>query len=381
MRNKIGLAKKRILIILITIATLSSMFCITSLAGNTIDTATRLYWGSNYYIETTSCIESSYESQYYRVNVTHTGSYTIYLTGNSVYSTAPYTALPADYDLKLYNPRKQQIAVSCASSTTPEYISFEVGGTNPTGYYYIRVYSLSSYVYDEEYRLTITHGDSEMFVEGLRYCNYCLDTWYCRDTYLDTTGMLVTQGVSYSYGNKNSFSYFAAQNQIAHQNALTPFTGWNKYLSYYPYKRPGLFQYEYNSGYSTSNYIGIDCSGFIQRAAMASVDSSGVKNYLISRSLTLTDSGSGSWGSFGNGTYDYSIQTSQLQTGDIAVMSGHVIMISRSCISSYGNSYAMAAESDSNANGGRKVKEYIISASNKYPNSYTGFNYCRLRLS
>lgn len=387
-RGNLQMKKGRRFIILFTAL---ALLCIPfSLAGDSFATAADMTWttftyGGNTYKDylaySLSSMTAFGEYQFFKVTLDQAGPYTVYLSGNQSGGLDAYTALPCDMDMGVFSGPSSSYSVgtSYANSTTPEYVSFEVGSAN-LGTYYISVHCSATPPSNAAFKLVLVRGDVDMFTEGARYRDYNLRNWYCRTSASDTSGFSVTSGVPYSYGNKHSLSFIITENEKAYTNASLPFNAWSKYKSYdstLKCRRPGLFQAEYNSNIGlTSQFYGIDCSGFIQRCAQASVRN-GVTKYKIARESPVSDSGSGAFGSFGNGIYDTSVTTSQLKTGDILTTTGHVVMVSRANISNAKYSAVMAAEAASQINGGRKTMEYYVI--NLYPSSSSSFASYALR--
>lgn len=107
-----------------------------------------------------------------------------------------------------------------------------------------------------------------------------------------------------------------------------------------------------------SNWCGIDCSGFVQRCAQAAGS-----RYLISRNMPL-DSGDGQSGNqvpaSGFGSYCNSVSDVNLETGDVAYWSTHIVMLAKVNTVTPSNSKIFEASADGSGAGGRCVKESFL---------------------
>lgn len=337
-------------------------------SNDTKATATTLTL-SNMTAYSISYIGVSGDVDWYKINLTTTGEYSIALTNNITGSTgsSPYSSLPANYNVALYRSTDSSARmISAASGTTPEILHFTVTSSN-AGWFYVKIYGATSSAYNatRSYKLVLQLGDTEMFREGSRYRDYCGYSWFCRSSASDTAGTELIQGVAYSYGNKDSLSYFNSQLSTAITNASTPLDAWSDYSS--SYKRLGLFQSEYNSNNNLIfSFIGIDCNGFVQRALQASSLS-----YTLVDDYELTSTngfgGEASIGTITSSSYATQISSSSipgaLKTGVVVKKydNTHIFFISRANLNSTSGCYLMGAEADSASNGYRRVQEDSLS--------------------
>ncbi|NCB52581.1 MAG: hypothetical protein EOM54_11985 [Clostridia bacterium] len=294
-----------------------------------------------------SYISTSSDVDWYKIYITHLGLYSLALTNNSSGSSA-YGGLPGDYDIYVYNSSLSQIASSCSRTTIYENSYFNI--TSP-GYYYFKVVGYNgSYNANIPYKLIVQHGDAMMMTEACRYRDYSTQGFF---DHLYPYNYWHSQGVAYSYGNKDSFSYYISNITTATTYAITPFSSWNCYSS--SYRRPGLLKSEYDSGYSPINYCGIDCSGFLQRCAQAAGS-----RYEIARDKPLNSTNGGINAVSSGGFADWSTElpsTSALQTGHIAYNSSHIVMFAKVDPNNLYNCVIIEAAGKTLANGGRVVME------------------------
>ncbi len=219
-----------------------------------------------------------------------------------------------------------------------------------TGWYYIKINGWNGACSASvPYKIVLQHGDSAMFTEASRYRSYNEYGFFDR---VDGGGHWQSQGVAYSYGGKEAFQYYRGRIQVATTNASTPFDNWSDYSS--SYVRPGRYDGE---GW---NYCGIDCSGFIQRCAQAAGD-----RYKIARLAPLNStSGQPSEGTpniqvaaSNFGLYSTSINVNDMETGDIAYWSTHIVMLAKIDLNDAYSSRIIEAQGQPWSSGGRVVRE------------------------
>lgn len=306
-----------------------------------------------------SYISTSTDIDWFKVNITHTGQYSCTLTNNNT-TTDPYGNLPADFDLDVYDPSLTNIAYSYAGGTTYEKCYFNVSST---GYYYFKIHGYNgAYSSSVPYKLVIQHGDAVMFAEATRFRDYSSQGFYDRLVQSGTgyNDYWHSLGVAYGYGSKDSLSHYMTDIASATSHANSPFNRWDKY-NFPTYERPGRM----DGDSSTTKNCGIDCSGFVQRCAQAA----GTR-YKIARDKPL-NSGDGLAGNqvaaADFGSWSSTVTAANLETGDIAYWSTHIVMFARINTTDINDCKIIEAAGDTLALGGRVVKESYYSKYSSHP--------------
>ena len=286
------------------------------------------------------------DEDWYWINLP-AGSYSATLTNNKMSSVGTiFGNLPADYDIYIYHytDTTSYVARAFGGGTTKEHLTFTVPADKHNTKYYIRIDGyLSAHNDTEQYKFMLCKGDMEMLMEAYRYL-YFPHPFYGRQS---SGTEYHTKSVAYSYGTKDSLTYYEQKLDEADLNiTTTPQTNWDHYSS--NYAKPGRYDGEPQS---QSAWCGVDCSGFVYWNAKASSQSYTLK------SLANIYCGTDEIVSRSTGT-----TVANLKIGDVSVKSGvgaHAMMISRLAIQ-YDRIRVIHA--DGKLNGGRKIFEELLSS-------------------
>jgi hypothetical protein len=216
-----------------------------------------------------SYIGWSNDVDWFRFTAPEGGEFCFSLSGNES-GADPYSALPADYNLGLYDLSGTLLVASPVYGSSPEFFYYSLV-TNAV--YYVKVSGATANDYSSAipYKLYIAKGDCQLTLEAARYRDmqmplsvYVREYWDAANPDIGTVEVL--SGMPYSYGS------FDRRDQFLTKLSNRAVANWSEYGP----PRPGRFKDEYDLGDTApQGWMGIDCAAFVQRCSDEVLASSG----------------------------------------------------------------------------------------------------------